>query len=216
MSSSQCQEVPGTCHAGFRSKPYVRPWHLPPRTFGWRTWRWLWMRISRFPKGFGVWKSWCWFSMQSYHPKEVDRCAGLCQEWCFWWSSILCPPIYSHWSMQKWSTSVASKVHQHPAIRFHFFSGHAGVVEICTTSWWIFQSSKQQSVITTKTDIDEGSRETWRKIMSETPVNTSTTRSALRKGKRATLAKMRHCHFQTVSLSLVALPHPVWSWKKGM
>lgn len=30
--------------------------------------------------------------------------------------------------------------------------------------------------------------------MSETPVSTSTTRSALRKGKRATLAKMRNCH----------------------
>ena len=102
----------------------------------------------------------------------------------------------STWSMQKWSKSVASKVHQHPAIRFHFFSGHAGVVEICTTSWWIFKSSKQQSVTATKTHITYWWREvgeTWRQIMSETPLSTSTTRSALRKGKRATFAKMRNC-----------------------
>ena len=76
--------------------------------------------------------------------------------------ATVCHPFPSTWSMPKWSKSVASKVHQHPAIRFHFFSGHAGVVEICTTSWWIFQSSNQQSVTTTKTDNHEWSRETWR------------------------------------------------------
>lgn len=103
----------------------------------------------------------------------------------------------STWSVQNDQKVWKSKAHQHPAIRFHFFSGHAGVVEICTASWWIFKSSKQQSVTATKTHITYWWREvgeTWRQIMSETPLSTSTTRSALRKGKRATLAKMRNCH----------------------
>ena len=104
-------------------------------------------------------------------------------------------PFPSTWSMQKRSKSVC----------IQGASTSRDQVSLLLWTCWCsrdlhnlnggsLRARTKKSVITTKTDIDEGSRETWRQIMSETWVSTSTTRSALRKGKRATLAKMRNCH----------------------